>query len=78
MKFPKPKEYYEFIYQTYRKKDRNSCHQYRINGKVVSEEVYYDSRSELYQKPGSYIVACTTTTINKDTERTTLTLLVRK
>ena len=78
MKFPKPKEYYEFIYQSYRKKDRNSCHQYRINGKVVSEEVYYDSRTELYQRPGAYVVNCFGTMINKDTERTTLTLLVRK
>lgn len=77
MKFPKPKEYYEFIYQSYRKKDKNSCHQYRINGKVVNDEVYYDSRSELIQK-GARVIDVFTKYIGKNTERTTLLILLKK
>ena len=77
MLYPKPKEYYEFVYQSYRKKDKNSCHQYRINGKVVNEELYYDSRTDLIQK-GARVVDCTTKTINKNTEVTTILVLLKK
>lgn len=77
MKFSKPKEYYGFIYQSYRKKDRNSCHQYRINSKVVNNEVYYDSRSKLMQK-GAQIIDVFTENIGKNTERTTLLVILKK
>ena len=77
MKFPKPNEYYEFIYQSYRKVNRNSCYQYRINSKVVNDEVYYDSRSELMQK-GDRIIDIFTENIGKNTERTTLLIILKK
>lgn len=77
MKYPKPAEYYEFIYKSYRHKNRNSCHQYRINGKIVNDEVYYDSRMELLQK-GGWLVDSRSWTINKDTEVTTTIVLLKK
>ena len=77
MIFPKPKEYYEFIYQSYRKKDRSSCHQYRINGKVVNNEIYYDSRTDLMEK-GARVIDVFTEDISKNTERTTLLILLKK
>lgn len=77
MIFPKPKKYYEFIYQSYRKKDRNSCHQYRLNGKVVNNEIYYDSRSDLMEK-GARVIDVFTEDIGKNTERTTLLILLKK
>ena len=77
MIFSKPKEYRLFIYQSYRKKDRNSCHQYRINSKVVNNEIYYDSRTDLMEK-GAQIIDVFTEDIGKNTERTTLLILLKK
>ena len=77
MIFPKPKEYHLFIYQSYRHKDRNSCHQYRINSKVVNNEIYYDSRTDLMEK-GARVIDVFTEDIGKNTERTTLLILLKK
>lgn len=77
MIFPKPKECCLFIYQSYRKKDRNSCHQYRINSKVVNNEIYYDSRTDLMEK-GARVIDVFTEDISKNTERTTLLILLKK
>ena len=77
MTFPKPKEYRLFIYQSYRKKDRNSCHQYRINSKVVNNEIYYDSRTDLMEK-GARVIDVFTEDIGKNTERTTLLIILKK
>lgn len=77
MKYPKPAEYYEFIYKSYRHKDKNDCHQYRINGKIVNAEVYYDSRSHLLEK-GGWLVDMTTYPLNKNTEVTKVLVLLKK
>ena len=77
MNFSKSKEYHLFIYQSYRKKDRNSCHQYRINSKVVNNEIYYNSRTDLMKK-GAQIIDVFTEDISKNTERTTLLILLKK
>ena len=77
MKSPKVGEYYEYVFQSYRKEGKDSCHQYRINGSIVNYEAYYDIRSELYQR-GGYIVSCYEDCIGHNILRTTLLVLLKK
>ena len=77
MKPPKLAEYYEYLFQSYRKEGKDSNHQYRINGQIVNDETYYDTRSELIQR-GAEIYKCYDDCIGHNVIRTSIWVLLKK